>query len=432
MKAKVSERRLRALPLLGICLLTVCAFLPTFWNGFQMEWDDQWMVFNPMTKGHLDWHLLKVIFTTPFNGQWGPLNQLAYTVIFRLFGYSSLPYHVYSLVLHLASVCLVWVVLTTVLSDCGGMEASRTRLVCLFATLLFAVHPLQVETVAWISASKILLSSVFYLGAAFAFVSFLKHRGRMGYALTIFLFACSYWSKENVLTFPFLTVMLSLRYGIPVRSRAFWYVNLPFFALALLFGLHLVFCVSGYSAVTHIETFGMGQRVILCCYTLMQYVQKWAVPVGLSWMHFFPTLPGSALPFWMVVCPVVLVALVAALWHWVRKPIVAFSLLFFASHLLFVLHLLFLPRNAIIAERYMYLPIIGLNVILAYAASKCVEYRRWRHVGKTFMAAIVLSCVVLTYSRTGQWYDSKVLREDDKPSCPTGEPEIQSVNHILY
>ncbi len=433
MRTKLSERRLHALPLLGICLLTVCAFLPTFWNGFQMEWDDQWMVFNPMTKGHLDWHLLKVIFTTPFNGQWGPLNQFAYTVIFRLFGYSCLAYHVYSLVLHVCNVCLVWAVLKTVLSDCGGMEVSRTRHICLFATILFAVHPLQVETVAWISASKILLSSVFYLGAAYAFVSFLKHRGAWSYVLTVILFGCSYLSKENVLTFPFLTIILSLMYGISVRSRAFWQINLPFFALALLFGLHLVFCVSGYSAVTHIETFSVGQRIILCSYTLMQYVLKWAVPVGLSWMHFFPTLPGSALPFWMVLCPVALVVLVLALWNWIRKPIVSLSLLFFASHLLFVLHLLFLPRNAIIAERYMYLPIIGLNVILAYAVSKCVERRRWRYVGKALLAAIVFFCVVLTYSRTGRWYDSKVLRENDNtPSCPTGEPEIQSINHILY
>ena len=430
---RLSACRWHVVALLGICLLTVCAFLPTFWNGFQMEWDDQWMVFNPMTKGHLDWDLLKIIFTTSFNGQWGPLNQLAYTVIFRPFGYDSLAYHVYSLMLHVCNVCLVWLVLSTILSDCAGLRDSSARRVSLFATVLFAVHPLQVETVAWISASKILLSSAFYLGAAYAFVSFLKHRGVWSYVLTVILFGCSYLSKENVLTFPFLTVILSLMYGIPVRSRAFWRMNLPFFVLALLFGLHLVFFVSGYSAVVHIETFSIGQRVILCCYTLMQYVIKWAVPVGLSWMHFFPTLPGSALPFWMVLCPVALLMMMMVFWNWIRKPIVFLSLLFFVSHLLFVLHLLFLPRNAIIAERYMYLPIIGLNVILAYAVSKCVERRRWRYVGKVLLVAIVVSCVALTYSRTGRWYDSKVLRENDNtPSRPTGEPEIQSVNHILY
>ena len=100
-----------------ICLLTLCAFFPTFDNDFQMGWDDQWMVYNPMTKGHLDWSLIKNIFTTSFNGQWGPLNQLAYTLIFQITAYSSFAYHVYSFILHIANVCMVYLLVDKCFQD---------------------------------------------------------------------------------------------------------------------------------------------------------------------------------------------------------------------------------------------------------------------------------------------------------------------------
>ena len=75
-----------------ICRLTVCAFLPTFWNGFQKEWDDQWMVMNPLTVSPLNWNPLVEIFTTRSHGQWTPVNQMLYTLLFN-FHDSGIGFH---------------------------------------------------------------------------------------------------------------------------------------------------------------------------------------------------------------------------------------------------------------------------------------------------------------------------------------------------
>lgn len=138
MKAKVSERRLCALPLLGICLLTVCAFLPTFWNGFQMEWDDQWMVMNSLTVGRWNAYLLQSIFTVPSHGQIGSLNQLMYTVLYHVFGFNPLVFHMASLPLHLVNVCLLYVGLSMVLQDCLAIDAGRIRRGNFITVILFA------------------------------------------------------------------------------------------------------------------------------------------------------------------------------------------------------------------------------------------------------------------------------------------------------
>lgn len=430
-KTNTDSKKFQAIALLGICLLTVCAFLPTFWNGFQMEWDDHWMVMNPLTKGHMDFDLVKSIFTTSFHGQWGPINQLAYTTIYSLVRYSSWAYHIYSLTLHLANICLVSVIIKVIFTDCSNLSATCVRRICIITTALFAIHPLQVETVAWISASKILLSSFFYLTAVYTLLLFFRNRSKWFYFAVLILYACSYLSKENVLMFPLLTMMLCVMYKSTVWSRRFWIINTPIFILTIIFGLHLVFHVSGYSAVVPMETFNIGQRIILCSYTLIMYIYKWLFPIGLNWMYLSPTQPGGALPYWMAFCPMLLALTGIALWDWIKKSIIAFSLIFFILHLLFVIHLLFLPRSAIIAERYMYLPIIGLNVIFSYFISLFMNSKKGNFACKTGLTIILFSCFFLSFYRTGQWHDSKTLRENDIYTPATNEPDISTVNNIL-
>lgn len=417
-----------AMSLCVICLLTVCAFLPTFWNGFQMEWDDQWMVMNPLTTHKLDVSYVIDVFSIPFNGQWGPLNQLLYSVIYSYFGYSPNVFHLFSLIIHLLNVCLVYLVVYTILSDSKTIPLKQAETLSMITTLFFATHPLQVESIAWISASKIVLSSFFYLCATYLFILYIRSRSKRYYAATIILYCCSYMSKENVLTFPLWTAMLCLMYKIPASSRFFWTTNLPLFALTLLFGLHLIIYVANYTSLMTIETYNAGQRITLCSYSLIRYVLLWMLPFGLNWMHSFPVPFGNALPSWMSVCPYVILIILTLSWRWVRKPIIMYSLLFFLFHLLFVIHLLVLPRSAVIAERYMYLPIIGLNMILAYLLSSCMTKECTYKIGRPLLFVLAVLCIIFTFHRTGQWTDSKTLRKGDLKEVKTKEPLIIPLN----
>lgn len=91
----------RRVPLLLILFVTIVSFLPSLTNGFQMEWDDQWMVVNSQTVGRLSRYLLLSMFTVPSHGQIAPINQLLYTFLYRCFGFNPMAYHLACLVLHI-------------------------------------------------------------------------------------------------------------------------------------------------------------------------------------------------------------------------------------------------------------------------------------------------------------------------------------------
>lgn len=414
--------------LLCICVITVISFLPTFTNGFQMKWDDQWMVFNPLTENRLDFNLLKGIFTTPFNGQWGPLNQLMYTLLYGTFGYVPMPFHTACLAMHLLNVYFVYMMLYMLLTDCTPLSKPQIRFMVLLSTTLFAIHPLQVESVAWISASKILMSTMFYLSASITFMYYARTGRPVFYVVTLLLFTCSYLSKENVMTFPLWTTMIYAFYGHSYKSKRFWYVLIPIYVLTFLFSLHLILFVSSYDQyIRYMDTYSWWQRAMFLLYSLAMYVYKWVFPVKLSWMYLYPSGLHETLPWWMMLFPAGYMLLFYLLWEQIRKHVVSASLLFTLVHLLFVLHITVLPRSGVVADRYMYLPILGLNVLLSYDLTSCIFHKRYKHSIRMATVIILVACGGLTYSRTGVWHDSDTLRKDwryhpDMEHVPTIRP----------
>ena len=136
--------------LLGIVCLAV--YLPSLWNDFQMGWDDQWQVMNRYTEEGFTSENLKAVFTDYYYGQYSPVNQLFYMLIYKAFGYHPTVFHLYSLLLHIANCCLLFAFLSRL---AGIFCHQKPGVIALTASLLFAIHPLQVESIAWISASKI-------------------------------------------------------------------------------------------------------------------------------------------------------------------------------------------------------------------------------------------------------------------------------------
>ena len=191
------KRHPHAILLPCIWLITLIAFFPTFFNDFQMEWDDQWMVMNRQTVLRLRTSSIWAIFTEPSHGQIGPLNQLMYTLLYRAFGFNALAFHSASLVLHLFNIGLLYKGLRMIVHDCSSIEPGRAEWIVPFTTLLFAIHPLQVETVAWVSASKILLSTTFYLAGGIMLVKFLRNRSSLYYLGALLMQAMALLSSSD-------------------------------------------------------------------------------------------------------------------------------------------------------------------------------------------------------------------------------------------
>ena len=152
----------RYCPLFFILVMTCIVYHPLSENDFLYYWDDQWCVINPYTSGGLTWENLYRIFTETHDGQYSPLNEIGYVLIYSLFGYSPVIFHLAGLGVHLLNVVLLYFFLSGLLTQSSRLTTMYNKQIVFLATLLWAVHPVNVEPVAWISASKVLVYTSFY------------------------------------------------------------------------------------------------------------------------------------------------------------------------------------------------------------------------------------------------------------------------------
>lgn len=409
-KSTPGESKWNLLVVGTITFLTIIAFLPTFTNGFQMEWDDQWMVVNSQTVGRPSKYLLYNIFTVPSHGQIAPINQIMYTFLYRCFGFNPLVYHIACLLLHLVNTYLLYIGLRIVLSDCTRIPVVRANWIVAITTALFAIHPLQVESVAWISASKIPLSTTFYFAGAIMLMRFLEGKNYCWYVGALLMQLLAYLSKEQAVVFPLFAALLFLWYGIGLKNKKFWIGLLPFGLLGLATVIHEVFYVANYDQYIQGDTYVWWQRLIFCFYSVITYFFKWLVPINLNWMYLFPIGMKDSMPWWLILYPVLAVFLICSSWSWIKKPLVASLLAFFIIHLLLVIHITVLPRASVVADRYLYISIISLNFMFAYFITGLGKLFKYPKLKIIALSVVITVLVGVSYFRTMDWKDSKTLR----------------------
>lgn len=396
------NKAVSCLVLAAMCLI---AFFPTFGNELMTGWDDQWQVVNSYTSGGWSWKSLSDIFCRSYHGQYSPLNQILYICIYSIAEYNPAYYHAASLFLHIVNVWLVYLLVRHVAASVTEWTAARICWTAFGVALIFGVHPLQVESVAWMSASKILLSSLFYLLATYTFIFYIERGKAIYYVLTVFLFVCSYCSKEQVVVFPLWLLLLMYIYGKDLKSRNVWGILVPFFALAVFMGL--VFALGTRSTSILEETdprnYTWWQRLVFSCYALVEYVCKFFIPYKLQYKYFYPMQPGEPLPAWLLMYPVLVTIPLICFWRQIRQKPILISLLFFAIHILLVLHVLPIGRQHIVADRYMYLSITGLSLLTVILISQLQISAKWRPFMCLLGCGIIVFCMYLTFDYTKLW-----------------------------
>jgi len=271
-------------------------------HDFQYQWDDQWVVMNYYTEGGLNWQNLWTILTEFYHGQYAPLNEALYLILFSAVGYDPFWFHLAGLLLHAANVLLVYICIKRLLELNRKFETTHKQTVAFFTALLFAVHPFNVESVAWMSASKVLVYSFYYLLATCTFLSYLKY-GKLKYCvLTFFLFVCSFLGKEQAVTFPVWMLLIYWLAGYSFKERKVWLSATPFLISALVFGLITIHSQGHHhdcgESCSHDYT--MFQRTVYACYTFTEYLTKSAFPFRLSYLYPFPSVAGEPLPRWLL------------------------------------------------------------------------------------------------------------------------------------
>jgi tetratricopeptide (TPR) repeat protein len=381
-----------------LVLVSVVSFLclfPMLNNGFT-NWDDEFYVQNnPLLKGP-DWAR---IFTKPVNDNYHPLTILSLALNFQLSELSPFSYLMLNLLLHLVNTMLVFYFIWLI--------SGKREWIAMFTAVLFGIHPMHVESVAWVSERKDVLYTLFFLLSLITYWKYLQTRKSSKLWGCFLFFALSLLSKPAAIILPFVLLLLDYWKGRPYNKKLI-VEKIPFFLLSIVFAI-VTLQVQSKQAIVGTEVFPVWERFFFACYGIMIYLIRFFIPYPLSAFQPFP--PAGNDPGWQItISPVIVIGLIVFTWFQRKNKLIVFSILFYIINLLLVLQLVSIG-NAIVAERYTYVPYIGLAFLvgtwLNNYANKFFKPLLW-----IAPSVAILAFGIISFQRTKIWNNSLSLWND--------------------
>ncbi len=377
-------------------------------HGELTNWDDNGYITDNMELRALNLERIVSLFGQYSMGNYHPLTMLCYNVLYHFFKLNPVPYHVLNILLHSVNSLLVFLLVFLLLE--------RKIFPAVIASLLFALHPLHVESVAWISETKDVLYTLFYLAAMIVWIRYQKNRSVKIYLLALSLFLLSCFSKAMAVTLPLALLLLDMWKSQSLRwSRQELVEKLPFFVIALGFGIIALFAQESTNALGKVTTTNFFQQILIASHGVWFYIYKMILPVHLSAFYPYPIIIGSMLPIKFLLSPVIVIALLYGLYiAWRKKQwAIVFGLAFYFFNIAQVLQLLPVG-SAIAADRYFYLSSLGLFFILAIWGEKLRKKQPEAAIGLLIVLGGLLAWAA--QNRTTVWQSSlqlwqSVLRE---------------------
>jgi len=412
---------------LGIALVAMVVFLPGL-DGAFLEWDDRTnFLQNPHYRG-FGLAQLRWMATTGLMGHWIPLTWFSLAVDWSLWGLEPFGYHLTSLILHGTAAALFYFVARRLLARAQPRAGDPTvTLGAGVAALFFAIHPLRVESVAWITERRDVLSGLFFLATTLVYLGrwtadgTLRPRGRLRYAVSLIFFAAAVLSKSMTVTLPAVLVILDVyplrRLGpaaggwLTPRARAVWLEKIPYLLLsaatiAVTFAIH-----RGNENLATMDQYGLVDRLALCANSLVFYLWKTLVPIGLSPMYELPaTLEPWRWPF--VGAAVLALAITAATLARARRWPALLAAWIAYGIMLIPVSGLFQNGFQFAADRYTYLPCLPWALLAGAGVAQVVTGGGPGRRARTAIAVTGFAFVVLgtlSWRQTHVWHDTESL-----------------------
>ena len=407
-----------------ISLLTAGVLSPSLFNGF-VEWDDPYYVTDNNMIRDISFKNFKEMFTYGVVGCYCPAALVSYAVEYRFFGLDPFVFHLVNLLLHIMVTVLVFFFILLIARNIGT---------AVIVAVLFGIHPLHVESVAWISERKDLLCAFFCMLALIVYVNFIRRGGKRLFFACFAFTLLALFSKPMAVMLPVIFLFLD-HFQKRKFCKELWLEKIPFFVVAAVFGIVNLHSQISYGAVggdphPEIAQYFLPKAILF-------YVTKTFVPVNLSALYHYHVLVPEhfirARYFFAALAVILTLAITGA--YYSRK--IRFGLAFFLITILPVLQLI--PAgSAYAADRYMYLPSIGLFFVLAVLFGKVL--RRIGLVNRLlklfpifFMCLWMAWLSVLAWERCGVWKDTETLFSDviEKQSVPVAKPYVLLGNFFM-
>lgn len=392
-------------------LLLVAVTLGVFWqvssHDFVLFDDDLYVTKNEQVQQGLTGEGLRWALTATHATNWHPLTWLSHMLDVQLFGLDAGAHHLVNLALHALNALLLYLLLL-------GMSGRRWP--SLWVAALFALHPLHVESVAWVAERKDVLSTLFGILTLLAYVGLVRRPGVGRSLLVLLLFALGLMAKPMLVTLPFVMLLLDLwplrrlDGDGAVRPARLLLEKVPLLLLCAGSCVITVLAQSAGGALRSMEQLSLGTRVGNALNSYAWYIGKLFWPADL--VVLVPH-PGASLPLWQPIgAGLLLLGVSAVVVARVRtRPWLLVGWFWFLGTLVPVIGLVQVGSQAV-ADRYSYLPLVGLLIMLAYGAAELVRERpAARPLAAVAAVATVVACSVLTWIQAGVWKDSFTLFE---------------------
>jgi tetratricopeptide (TPR) repeat protein len=392
----------------GLGLLILAVYVPVAGFDFVGIDDPGYVTNNGFVQRGLDRANVAWAFTTTAQGNWHPLTWLSLMLDAQLGGtQSGRLFHLTNLALHLANALLMFHVL---------WRMTRRTWRSAFVAALFAVHPLHVESVAWIAERKDVLSTLFWLLTMLAYVRYVERPGGARYGLLLLVYSAGLLSKPMLVTLPLLLLLVDYwPLGRFDGTRAWPKLaleKLPLLLLAAASSAATLFAQTAGGAVAQLEQFPLGTRVANALVAYVAYLYKTIWPTSLALPYPYPY--HSLTPFNVIFSVVILLGISVGVIRFARqRPYLPVGWLWYVVSLLPVIGLIQVGSQAM-ADRYTYVPLTGLFVIVAWGVPDLLGDDAARALGRRVVLAVagvaaVLGLAGLARVQVGYWRDSVTL-----------------------
>ena len=398
---------------LSVVIFTAIIYNQAIFNGFT-KFDDAIYVTDNSFIRDFSWKGVLAIFTSFSTCNYHPFTTITYLFEYKFFQLDPLPYHALNVLLHLANTWLVYTL---------AERLSGKKITAFAVAVFFGIHPMHVESVAWISERKDVLYSFFFLLALLFYISYLESGFNRKYYLYMFLcFIASVLSKSAAVSLPVLLILLDIYKKRQINAKILL-EKVPLFVVAAFFGVINILAQASGDCIDVVTTpFGFINRIFLCTSALASYIIRLVFPVGLSGMHYFPVMTDGFF-HWQYYASLPFVLIIG--WFIARRSSIRREMIFGFSFFLctiFLMLQIISVGSALVAERYTYISYIGLFYIAGQGLSAICE-GQWKNIA--FMGLIIVVCVFsgLTWSRISVWkndntiYSDMIAKNTGSPYC---------------
>jgi len=405
-----------------ICLFLVVATLAVYWqvldNDFVHYDDDAYVTENLRVQKGVTFDNLTWAATSSLASNWHPITWISHMIDCQFYGLNPKGHHLTSLLFHVANTLLLLLIFVRMT---GALWQSS------LVAALFALHPLHVESVAWVAERKDVLSTFFMMLTLWVYTIYVKKGGVRRYLLVVLFFVLGLMSKPMLVTLPFVLLMLDFwplgrlchirdtRNEVtgqhtderPNIFRLVW-EKVPFFTLAVVSSVVTFIVQERGGAVKLLEMYSIQTRIINAFVAYIEYIVNMVWPVKLAVLY---PHPGNSLPIWKgVVTGLVMVLITVLVIRKARKiQYLAVGWFWYIVTLIPVIGIVQVGSQAM-ADRYTYITLIGLFVIIAWGANDLLSKWLRRKIWLGTLAAIILPVlIVLTWKQVQYWEDSITL-----------------------